>query len=252
MAAKNMPFKFVKDYGGDGKTLVLLHGFLASSHYWRKLQPLLTAAGYRVVTIDLLGFGYSPKPQHNSYDYYDHVEHIRAALEQLQVTEPFVLIGHSMGALVSLRYGVKNPTQVSSLILIHPPLFATTLQASETLLNTGRHYRMLLNSNIRFVLWGLIRLLPPFGKYKLRHNRRSREESFKRIVLSAEGIGDLQIVNVKTLTILGLRDRKEYIHTLNSIQLSPYVTSVTEDTNHHSPLNQSGLIFHHIHTFVAA
>lgn len=252
MAAKNIPLKFVKDYGGDGRTLVLLHGFLASSHYWRKLQPLLTAAGYRVITIDLLGFGHSPKPRHGAYDYQDHVDHIQATLVRLQVNEPFILVGHSMGALVSLRLATKNPNDIAALVLVHPPLFATALQAREALRATGRHYRILLYSHIRFLLWGLIRLLPPTGNFKMRHNRRSREESFRRIILAAEAAGDLEKINVKTLAILGLHDRREYIHTLNSIQLSSYVTAVTKDTNHNSPLNQPSLIFKLIHTFVAA
>ncbi|MFN3680352.1 alpha/beta fold hydrolase, partial [Thermosynechococcus sp.] len=47
---------------GRGAPVVLVHGFGASIGHWRKNIPALTAAGYRVYALDLLGFGASAKP----------------------------------------------------------------------------------------------------------------------------------------------------------------------------------------------
>jgi pimeloyl-ACP methyl ester carboxylesterase len=47
---------------GEGIPLVLVHGFGASIGHWRKNIPVLAAAGYQVIAIDLLGFGKSDKP----------------------------------------------------------------------------------------------------------------------------------------------------------------------------------------------
>lgn len=46
----------------SGKTVLLVHGFGASSEYWRALYPELSKE-YRLVAIDLLGYGYSEKPK---------------------------------------------------------------------------------------------------------------------------------------------------------------------------------------------
>lgn len=51
---------------GSGPTIILLHGFLSDSRYWRGITSSLSQH-YRVVTIDLLGFGKSPKPKTATY-----------------------------------------------------------------------------------------------------------------------------------------------------------------------------------------
>src|SRR5688572_25433877 len=48
-------------------TLVLLHGYTASLFVWHKVAPLLADAGFHVVAVDLVGFGYSEKPRWFDY-----------------------------------------------------------------------------------------------------------------------------------------------------------------------------------------
>ena len=59
------------DSGGDGRPVVLIHGWPLSGASWSEQVPALTAAGYRVITYDRRGFGESEKPADGyDYDYY--------------------------------------------------------------------------------------------------------------------------------------------------------------------------------------
>jgi haloalkane dehalogenase len=51
---------------GDGTPILLLHGVPTSSYLFRKMIPLLVNKGYRVIAVDLLGYGQSEKP--SGYD----------------------------------------------------------------------------------------------------------------------------------------------------------------------------------------
>src|SRR4051812_9541429 len=52
-----------QEFGDKSKSpLVLIHGYTASVYVWKTAAPLLAEAGFRVVAVDLLGFGYSEKP----------------------------------------------------------------------------------------------------------------------------------------------------------------------------------------------
>ena len=232
--------KIIKDFGGEGETIILLHGFLASSKYWRRLQPRLSKAGYRVVTMDLLGFGHAPKPRKANYDYDEYIQYIDKNIKSLKLEKPFILAGHSMGALVATRYSLHHSSKIKTLILLHPPLYKTTEEAEEMIRNTGRFYRFLLDSRFRSLGWAFIRV---FSFHNIsRHNKSSREKSFKNIVGSAEMLSDLKKIKTKTLLLVGLLDRVQYQNSLKNISLSPYVKTIYERVSHHSPVLRPKLI----------
>jgi pimeloyl-ACP methyl ester carboxylesterase len=102
---------------GQGKPLLLIHGFGASIGHWQKNIPVLAASGYRVWAIDLLGFGNSDKP---SLDY-------TLELWQQQIVdfwsahiqESTVFIGNSIGALLALMLTVNHPEISRGAVLIN-------------------------------------------------------------------------------------------------------------------------------------
>ena len=59
---------YVRKDTGKGKLVVLLHGLFGDGTQWEKITALLVASGHRVITIDLLGHGKSPKPKHANFD----------------------------------------------------------------------------------------------------------------------------------------------------------------------------------------
>lgn len=238
----------VKDFGGDGEVIVLLHGFLASSKYWIKLQPYLSDAGYRVIAIDLLGFGDAPKPNDAAYDYKEHVSYIHSIIAQYDIDKPFVMIGHSMGALIAARYDKVFPKAISSLILLHPPLYKTPKEARATLRSTGLFYRFLLDSRYRRLGWIVIKtfIYHRIGK----HTIKSREMSLQNVIEQAEALDDLTHTTTKSMLVVGLRDRAEYMNNLPGSNLSSSIKVIIEDVTHHSPTEEPRLIQDKILQFI--
>lgn len=236
----------IVDYGGKGDVIILLHGFVSASRYWKNLQPLLSIAGYRVITIDLLGFGNADKPANAEYTYEEHIAHINDAIENLRLPNRFVLVGHSMGALLAARYCILYKSKVQSLILLHPPLYIDREQVRKTLRNTGIFYRALLDSRYRQSLWILLRTIGIVGE----HSQTSREKTMQNIIERAEIFDDLLHVQIKTLLLVGSKDRKEYLANLSTYSLPDQVTVMIESVAHHSPRKQPEMVRDNIIDFI--
>jgi len=109
---------------GTGKAVILLHGLASSSAIWQPLfNQLPNRSDLRIVAVDLLGFGKSPKPDYSQYDIAAHAESVAYTLRRLNINSA-VVVGHSMGCLVATHLAVISPKLVDKLILYEPPLFA--------------------------------------------------------------------------------------------------------------------------------
>jgi pimeloyl-ACP methyl ester carboxylesterase len=106
---------------GLGRPLILLHGFSTSSHVWRNITPGLTY-GTTVYTLDLMGFGFSEKPQDRSYNIETYITQLGAFLDRLNLQNP-MLGGQGIGALIATLYTIRNPDKVRKLILVGAPLY---------------------------------------------------------------------------------------------------------------------------------
>lgn len=116
----------VIDHGenqSDRPVVIMLHGLASSSANWDPLIPLLRY-NFRCITIDLTGFGDSPKPDWYQYTMEDHIRNINKTIRHLRIRRPFVLVGHSLGSLLATRYARLNPADVSRLVLLSPPVYA--------------------------------------------------------------------------------------------------------------------------------
>jgi non-heme chloroperoxidase len=87
---------------GSGRPVVLIHGWPLSGRSWEAQIPALVSAGYRVITYDRRGFGWSSQPW-EGYDYDTFAADLHALLEQLNLTE-VALVGFSMGGGEVVRY----------------------------------------------------------------------------------------------------------------------------------------------------
>lgn len=90
------------DSGGDGRPVVLIHGWPLSGASWSEQVPALTEAGYRVITYDRRGFGDSDKPA-DGYDYDTFAADLKGLLDGLDLTD-VTLVGFSMGGGEIARY----------------------------------------------------------------------------------------------------------------------------------------------------
>lgn len=225
---------------GRGETLVMLHGYMASGHYFKHIRERLES-DYRVVTLDLLGFGRSPKPK-VGYTYDDHVSAIHHTIETLGIAKPYVLLGHSMGALIALRFATEHGDDLKKLLLFNPPLFTDATQMITEHKVTGRRYRIMLYSKGRHAYWLTLRLLP-----RNKSSRRpaisftdivsmspaAREGSYRHVIGGANVFQDLRKVTVPTLLVNGHYDRAVYLENLASKDVPSNVTVETLETGHH-------------------
>ncbi len=104
---------------GSGEVLLLLHGFAESSFTWRYLVNDL-AKNHRVISLDLKGFGESPKPKDGRYSIYDQAVAVKYFIRQHNINK-VTLVGHSLGGGVALALTLmaeKEPWQVDRLVLI--------------------------------------------------------------------------------------------------------------------------------------
>jgi len=105
-----------KDYG-QGRPVVLIHGWPLSKEMWEYQLDDLINAGLRVIKYDRRGFGKSSKPW-NSYDYDTLTDDLNAIMEQLELRDA-VLVGFSMGGGEAVRYLSRyGKERVSKLVLI--------------------------------------------------------------------------------------------------------------------------------------
>jgi haloalkane dehalogenase len=98
--------------------LILIHGFGASIHHWRKNIPILSEK-HTVYALDLLGFGASRKPfTHYQIQLWSQLVY---DFWQTFIRTPVVLVGNSLGSLVSLYTSVTYPEMVKGLVMLNLP-----------------------------------------------------------------------------------------------------------------------------------
>ncbi|MEQ9519309.1 MAG: alpha/beta hydrolase [Parvibaculum sp.] len=125
-----MPFGPVRYLeGGDGPTVVLLHGIFARKEHWIDFTRLLTGR-YHVIVPDLPGFGDNPVLDEGAYAYPAQLDRLAALLDAVS-PGPFHLAGNSMGGQLSGLYVAQNPGRVLSLALIGSPAGVTSPRASD-------------------------------------------------------------------------------------------------------------------------
>lgn len=105
--------------GGQGPTVVLLHGFGASKDAWSGVAADLTPM-FRVIVPDLPGFGESPVREGARYDPKSQAERLRAFLDAIGVRDHH-LGGLSMGGQIAVMYAAHSPDRVRSLLISGPP-----------------------------------------------------------------------------------------------------------------------------------
>jgi non-heme chloroperoxidase len=92
----------VEDTSGDGRPVILIHGWPLSGASWKHQVPALQNEGFRVITYDRRGFGQSDKPK-TGYDYDTLAEDLNNLIETLDISD-VSLVGFSMGGGEVARY----------------------------------------------------------------------------------------------------------------------------------------------------
>jgi pimeloyl-ACP methyl ester carboxylesterase len=141
----NTPARSMKLYAkiigeSNSQAILFLPGFTGSHQVWDKNFRSLGKT-FKLLMIDLLGFGHSQKPE-ISYTLEDHLTAIKDTLDASGVATIHI-VGHSMGSLLALAYASQFPESVSKLVLISLPWFESETEARETIKKSSLFHRWL-------------------------------------------------------------------------------------------------------------
>lgn len=108
------------DEKSDSPLLVCISGWSTASYVWDPLKPLLRAKGYRLLTYDLYGRGYSDRPEvaHTAALFTDQLSQL---LNQLKLpTNNLNVVGYSMGGAIAASFASQRLQDMERLLLIAP------------------------------------------------------------------------------------------------------------------------------------
>ncbi|HTZ25691.1 MAG TPA: alpha/beta fold hydrolase [Streptosporangiaceae bacterium] len=119
---------------GEGRPVILLHGFPDSGRLWRHQVPALAAAGFQVIVPDLRGYGRSGKPADvEAYSLLLLAGDVQAVMGDLEIGQAHV-VGHDWGAALGWVLAAFAPASVDHLAVMsvgHPATFRRTMQQRE-------------------------------------------------------------------------------------------------------------------------
>lgn len=101
----------------DAPALLLIHGFASSTLVWSKVFLRLASQGFRVIALDMLGFGYSAKPKNGEYTIAGQAKLLTRLLDQLAIPRA-TFIGSSYGGAVAATCALDYRDRVEKLVLV--------------------------------------------------------------------------------------------------------------------------------------
>lgn len=171
------------------RTILFLHGFGGQSLQW-KYQLQQFSFENRVIALDLRGHGRSDKPS-SSYSMEEIQADLRSAINSLNISDPFILIGHSFGGAVAAEFAFREPERIDKLILI-----AT---AGEFKLNIFFRFAL----NLPAFILGMV---TPFTRKWLSAPPHVLKEWYKNNLSKWNGWEIFESIEVPSLIIRGHRD----------------------------------------------
>ncbi len=198
---------------GEGPVVILVHGIASSSVTFQELVPRLSDT-HRVIAVDILGFGESTAPANATFSLDEHADALYATIRSLRLRAPFVLVGHSLGALISARYAADHPELVAKLVLVSPPVYLDpkSFGAQRDRAAMGVYLRVyeFLRANQRFTMRaakGLDRISP------IRNVLQVSEDNWQAFTLSLQNaiesqttVADIARVRVPVEIVYGKLD----------------------------------------------
>lgn len=229
--------------GGRGETVLLLHGFGADKDNWNRMARHLTHK-FRVVAIDLPGFGMSSRPEAASYTIPDQaarLDRIAAAIG----LDSFHLAGNSMGGAIAGRYAAEFPDKVRTLALLNTGGLANCPKKSELWkeLEEGRNSLLLETQEDFDRMLALVFVRPPWipgpvRAYLARQaiaRRPFNEKVFRQIRGGEWSLEqDLPRIRAKTLILWGDQDRLIDVSCTEVLEqgLADSTTAILKDCGH--------------------
>jgi pimeloyl-ACP methyl ester carboxylesterase len=136
---------------GEGRPLVLIHGLGASAEHWGWVMPKLIEK-YRVIAIDLPGFGESsvPKPFSSVSTLNDIAPLLLKFIQQLNLVKP-ILVGHSLGGGCALQTAINYPDDCGGLFLLSSVGFGVEIDVLSKILSVPLFGKIFFHSHPYFI-----------------------------------------------------------------------------------------------------
>lgn len=142
-----------------GRSVLLVHGWGGCVYSYLEMIPALADAGYRVLALDLPGFGLSDKPRAADAYTLDVMSRIVSAVATRLGIDRFAFVGHSMGGAIGLHLARPRDTRVEKLVLINSVgLGRAPLMRPVRMLTPGPIERLLPPMLRRFTIHLILRL----------------------------------------------------------------------------------------------
>ncbi len=205
-----------------GPVIVCVHGLTTPSFVWRGMTPALANAGFRVLTYDLYGRGFSDRPT-GPQDGAFFVNQLAELLAHEGVGDELTLIGYSMGGAISTRFAAAYPDRMHQLVLLAPAGMIT--------ISTG--LRGFIKNVPLIGDWLMLAIYPALLRQGYRAERdlpssvprvtelQARELEFRRFIpavlaslrgiLSADLSGDHKALAARGLPVLAIWGREDAV-----------------------------------------
>lgn len=138
----------------NGHTVLLLHGNNFGGFYYKPLIDPLTAAGFRVIVPDQIGYGRSSKPV-APYNFNSQARNTFLILQHEKV-ERVMVVGHSMGGMLAARFATQYPKAVER-VVIYNPIGLTDGRFERPMTPIDEAYRQTLQADYQSIRTGLFR-----------------------------------------------------------------------------------------------
>jgi len=237
---RKTPLLHIAGDEGEGPVVILIHGIASSSRTFRHLVPLLVDR-HRVISIDLLGFGESVAPPDANFTLDEHATALDATIDTLDLRAPFILVGHSLGSLISARYAASRPQRVARLVLISPPIYLAPSELGDPRLRAqvGAYMKAYeyLRENKEFTIANAARI----GKLlQITELLEITERNWTAFILSLENsiesqttVSDIASVRVPIDIVYGGLDQFLTPGTMNIVEQMRHVTMHRVDIGDH-------------------
>jgi pimeloyl-ACP methyl ester carboxylesterase len=191
---------------GEGFPFLILHGWGGSSSSWVEVQKRLSNKGYKVVSLDLPGFGKTSSPL-VPWEIRDYSNFILNFIEKLKLGK-IILLGHSFGGRISIKFASLYPEKLEKLFLFasagikHPWNFRKRIiyifAGIGNFLLSPKFLRRVkdLARNIFYIL---------IRQRDYRKAKGAMRETFKKVV-DEDLASDLSKISTKTLIVWGEKD----------------------------------------------
>ena len=120
MLSNHVTYKY-----GAGDPVVFIHGIEEDGTFWYPVDRA-TARFRSVLTLDLLGYGRSPKGRALTYTMAEHVGAVHSTLDEVGLEGKFTLVAHSLGCYVAAGFAEEYPERIKRLILVSPVVITKT------------------------------------------------------------------------------------------------------------------------------